>query len=293
MTDPPEPDAPRPDALGSAETRDLLARYDLRPRTRLGQHFVTDPNTVRRIVAGSGVSPADTVIEIGPGLGTLTRALAATGARVIAIETDRALEPVLRETVGALVNVSVRFEDAMETDWNALVASVPPPAGTFTLVANLPYQISTSLILGLLEDVPQVTRQTVMVQREVGDRITAAAGSDPYGAVSVKVAALATARTLFRVSRKVFLPQPEVESVVVRLDRAERDLRVPRPHLWAVIEAAFGQRRKTLRRALQAGGWSPAVLEAGFAAAGIDGGARGETLDLEAFLRLAQGLRVG
>jgi 16S rRNA (adenine1518-N6/adenine1519-N6)-dimethyltransferase len=193
-----------PDALGARETRELLDRYELRPRTSIGQHFMVDPNTVRRVVSDSGVGPGSPVIEIGPGLGTLTRALVAAGCGVLAIERDESLGPVLAETVGGLERCAVSYQDAMEVDWPTALAAARRLAGAaddapVSVVANLPYQISVPLILGLLEDVPQIASQTVMVQAEVGDRLVAPAGTDAYGGVSVKVAALASARITFRV----------------------------------------------------------------------------------------------
>ncbi|MFP5224875.1 MAG: 16S rRNA (adenine(1518)-N(6)/adenine(1519)-N(6))-dimethyltransferase RsmA [Actinomycetota bacterium] len=285
----------RPDALGARETRELLERFELRPRTSIGQHFMVDPNTVRRVVADAGVGPGSPVIEVGPGLGTLTRALVGAGCGVLAIERDKSLRPVLAETVGGLDRCEVSLQDAMEVDWPAALAAARRLAGApadapVSLVANLPYQISVPLILGLLEDVPQVASQTVMVQAEVGERLVAPAGHDAYGAVSVKVVALASARVTFRVSRRVFLPMPEVESVVVRLDRRVEVERSSLDPLWRVIEAGFAQRRKTLRRALRGAGFDASLVESALERAGIDGSERAERLDLAAFERLAAAL---
>lgn len=274
------------DALGAGETRDLLARHGLSPRTQLGQHFITDPNTIRRILADAAITPGDAVIEVGPGLGTLTRALAATAGQVIAIERDRGLAPVLAETVGDLPGVELVWADAMKVAWPALLEERSLSAAS--LVANLPYQISTGLLLTILETEPRIATMIVMVQKEVGERLVAAPGDPGYGAVSVKIAALASSRITFKVSRQVFLPVPEVDSVVVRLERrADALTGEPRAALWRVVDAGFAQRRKTLRRALRGGGFAAEAIEAACAEAGIDPGARAETLALDDFRRLA------
>jgi len=277
-------------ALGAGETRALLARHGLVPRTQLGQHFIIDPNTIRRIVADASIEPGGAVIEVGPGLGTLTRAIAAVAGPVIAIERDRGLAPVLDETLGACPNVEVVFQDAMKVAWPGLLET--RGLGSACLVANLPYQISTGLLLTILETEPRIGSMTVMVQKEVGERLVAAPGDAGYGAVSVKIAALASSRITFKVSRQVFLPVPEVDSVVVRLDRRSDALPAgaERAQLWRVIDAGFAQRRKTLRRALRGGGFAPEQIDAACGVAGVDPGARAETLDLAAFERLATAL---
>lgn len=275
-------------ALGAGETRGLLARHGLVPRTQLGQHFIIDPNTIRRIVADAAIEPGSAVIEVGPGLGTLTRALASVAGPIIAIERDRGLGPALEETVGACSNVEVVFADAMKVDWPSLMNE--RTLASAILVANLPYQISTGLLLTILETEPRIGSMTVMVQKEVGERLVAGPGDAGYGAVSVKIAALASSRITFKVSRQVFLPVPDVDSVVVRLDRRSDIADAGRAHLWRVIEAGFAQRRKTVHRALRGAGFEPARLEPAFAVAGIDPGARAETLDLAAFERLAAAL---
>lgn len=284
-----------PSALGARQTRELLERHGLRPKTGLGQHFVTDPNTVRRIVADAGVGAGWLVLEVGPGLGTLTRALAGAGCTVLAVERDEALRPVLDETLAGLAGCEVWWSDAMRLDWPAAIARGRSLGGLSSdapvaMVSNLPYQISVPLILDLFEGVPQVATMTVMVQSEVGERLVASAGSEAYGAVSVKVAALASGRVTFRVSRRVFMPMPEVESVVIRLDRRPQFPAVPKAALWRVIEAGFAQRRKTLRRALRGGGFPQVEVEAALAEAGIEPTERAERLDLDAFVRLAAAL---
>lgn len=270
--------------LGPRDTRALLDRHGLAPKTRIGQHFVVDPNTVRKVVALAGVQPGDRVIEIGPGLGALTLALLEAGAEVIAVERDRAIEPALREVVGDRARLI--FEDVRSVDLGRLAGRKP-----CALVANLPYQIATSLVLGILEEHPQIKVQTVMVQREAGERMAAGPGSAAYGAVSVKIAQLATATVVSRISRKVFLPVPEVESVVVRIERRPHPaVNLPRARMWATIDAAFAQRRKTVRQALRSGGWSQTEIDAALARASIAPAARAETLSLTDFGALARAL---
>jgi 16S rRNA (adenine1518-N6/adenine1519-N6)-dimethyltransferase len=272
-------------SLGARETRELLRRYNLRPKTSIGQHFVTDPNTIRKVVRIAGVAAGDQVLEIGPGLGALSLALLDAGARLIAVELDRALEPVLTEVL-AERDTRVVIADAMGVDYRRLLRGRPT-----TLVANLPYQVATPLILDLLVGTPAIQSFTVMVQREVGERLAAAPGDDAYGAVSAKIAYLAEARVAARISRKVFYPMPDVESVVVRIDRRARPLvRIARARLFRVIEAGFAQRRKTIRRALRGAGWKVDEIESALALAHVAGEARAETLGVPEFAALAKRL---
>jgi 16S rRNA (adenine1518-N6/adenine1519-N6)-dimethyltransferase len=267
-------------SLGPRETRALLERYGIGPKTSIGQHFVTDPNTVRKIVSLAGIEPGDRVIEVGPGLGALTLALVEAGADVVAVEADRRLEPVLAEVVP---EVQVVWADAMRIDPARLAGR------RAAVVANLPYQIATPLVVEWLA-VPAIRSFTVMVQREVGERIVAGPGTDPYGAVSVKVAYFGDARIAARVSRRVFLPMPEVESVVVRIDRRPRPpVSGAREKIFQVIETGFAQRRKTVRRALRAR-WGADQVEQALVRARVDGGARAETLSLGDFAALARAL---
>jgi len=272
-------------SLGSRETRELLRRYNLRPKTSIGQHFVTDPNTIRKVVKIAGVSAGDQVLEIGPGLGALSLALLDAGVHLLAIELDRALEPVLAEVLAGL-DARIVIADAMAVDYRRLLRGRPT-----TLVANLPYQVATPLILDLLVGTPAIQSFTVMVQREVGERLAAGPGEDAYGAVSAKIAFLAEARVAARVSRKVFYPMPDVESVIVRLDRRPRPAaRIARARLFRVIEAGFAQRRKTVRRALRGAGWKAEDVEVALARAGVAGEARAETLDVPEFAAIAKAL---
>ena len=256
--------------------RELLTSHGLAPRRDLGQNFVADPNTVRRIAHLAGTGPGDHVVEIGAGLGSLTLALAETGAAVTAVEVDRGLAAVLREVVADLPTVTVVEADAMRLDWSALLGA----ERGWVLVANLPYNVATPLVCDLLDGVPAVERMLVMVQREVGERLVAAPGSAGYGAVSVKVAYWASARLAGLVPAAVFMPKPNVESVLVEIVRRGPPDVAPEP-LFALVRAAFGQRRKMLRRSL-----AGVVDAATFAAAGVAETARPEELGLDDWVRL-------
>jgi 16S rRNA (adenine1518-N6/adenine1519-N6)-dimethyltransferase len=262
------------------EAAELLARHGLAPRRSLGQNFVVDPNTVRRIARLAGVGPGDRVVEIGAGLGALTEALVDTGAAVTAIEVDRGLVGVLSERLSGR-GVRIVEADARQLDWSALLS----PDGGWILVANLPYNVATPLVADLLDDVPAVQRMLVMVQREVGERLAAAPGDDAYGAVSVKVAYWATASVVGRVPPTVFLPRPKVESALVAIARRPEPAvgpEVDRDGLFALVRAGFGQRRKMLRRSLAA-----LVQPGDFDAAGIRPQARAEELGVADWGRLA------
>lgn len=273
--------------LGPAEIRRLLAQHGVRPSKALGQHFVADPNTVRRIVRLAGVGPTSQVLEIGAGLGSLTLALASAGATVVAVEVDRHLVPVLQAVVAGAPGVKVVHADARHLDWAEVLGPAPAAgAAGWQLVANLPYNVATPLVVDVLEGAPQIGSLFVMVQREVGERLASAPGSKAYGAVSVKVAYWATAAVVGIVPPTVFFPRPAVESALVRIDRRERPAVpasvVPYARLCAVVAAGFGQRRKMLRRSLAG------VVPAGaFAGSGVDPSARAEDLDVEAWGRLA------
>jgi 16S rRNA (adenine1518-N6/adenine1519-N6)-dimethyltransferase len=267
--------------LSPRQVRDLLDQHGLAPSRALGQNFVADPNTVRRIARLAGVGPGDRVVEIGPGLGSLTLALAETGASVTAVEVDRHLLPALHQVVDP-AGVRVVHGDALRLDWDAVLG--PPGDGPpWALVANLPYNVATPLVLDLLAGVPAIDRMLVMVQREVGERLAARPGEKAYGIPSVKVAYRAEAEVVGRVPPTVFIPPPRVDSALVSIRR------LPAPPvdadpatLFRLVEAGFGQRRKMLRRSLT--GLVPAQA---FAAAGVRPEARAEELDLAAWSRLA------
>jgi 16S rRNA (adenine1518-N6/adenine1519-N6)-dimethyltransferase len=263
--------------LGRGATARLLAEHGVRPRKDLGQHFLVDPNLVRRIVAVSGVGPGDRVLEIGAGAGTLSRALAAAGAQVLAYEVDPRLRPVLDAALEGVSGVEVRYEDAAGIDPAAL------PAGPWVVVANLPYHVGTPLLLRLLREAPAIVRFVVMLQREAVERLAAPAGSRVYGLPSVVVHLHATIEVALRVPAGVFLPPPKVASAVAVLRR-----RAPHPRAERAISlaaAAFGQRRKMLRRSLAGALGDP---EAVLAAAGLDPTRRAEELAPEDYLRLAE-----
>lgn len=259
---------------------DLLARHGLSPSRALGQNFVADANTVRRIARLADVGPGDRVVEVGAGLGSLTLALAETGADVTAVEVDRHVLPALREVV-ANTSVTIVEGDVMSLDWRALTGE-----HDHVLVANLPYNIATPLVADLLDGVPHVTRMLVMVQREVGERLAAHVGDDGYGAVSVKVDYWAEASIVGRVPASVFVPKPKVESALVAIVRRPRPkVDVAPEQLFPLVRAGFAQRRKMLRRALV--GVAGVDADA-FACAGVRPEARAEELDVDAWGRLAE-----
>jgi 16S rRNA (adenine1518-N6/adenine1519-N6)-dimethyltransferase len=277
------------DLLGPAEIRRLAAQLGLVPTKRLGQNFVHDPNTVRRIVATANLSPDDVVVEVGPGLGSLTLGLLPVARHVHAVEIDPTLAAALPATVAGHPNadrLTVHHADALRI--SAAKLGDPPPTA---LVANLPYNVAVPVVLHLLAELPGLRHGLVMVQKEVAERLTARPGSKMYGVPSVKLAWFAQARTAGRVPPRVFWPVPNVDSGLVAFTRREPPRRdVPRERVFAVIDAAFAQRRKTLRAALAtwAGGADRAA--AAIAAAGIDPGARGESLTVEQFAAIAAAL---
>jgi 16S rRNA (adenine1518-N6/adenine1519-N6)-dimethyltransferase len=278
------PDPPARALLTPGRVRELLARHDLRPARALGQHFLADPNTARKVARLGGIEPGETVLEVGPGLGSLTLALRQAGAAVVAVEADARLLPALAEVVGDDPLVRVEVADALRVDLGA----VAPEARR--LVANLPYNIAATLVLKVLAEVPTIDHQVVMVQREVGERLVAAPGSPAYGATSAKLAAQATAQVLAPVSRRVFVPEPHVDSVVLGVARRRHPAvaGLDPAELGRVIDAAFGQRRKTLRNALRGLGLDAAGVETLGAAAGVELGQRAERLDVAAFAALAR-----
>ncbi len=257
----------------------LLEQHDLGPSRALGQNFVVDPNTVRRIARLAQVGPDTHVVEIGAGLGSLTLALVETGASVTAVELDRYLVPVLRSVVADLP-VRVVEGDAMRLDWDELLAE----HDRWTLVANLPYNVATPLVLDLLAGVPAIERMLVMVQKEAGERLAAPPGSGTYGIPSVKVALRATARLVGKVGPDVFLPRPRVDSALVEIVRLPAPATTADPdRLVQLVETGFNQRRKMLRRSLAA-----LVTPEAFAAAGVDPEDRPERLSVQDWGRLTE-----
>jgi 16S rRNA (adenine1518-N6/adenine1519-N6)-dimethyltransferase len=279
-------DAPDAALLGAGEVRALADRLGIRPTKQWGQNFVVDANTVRRIVRVSGVGEDDVVVEVGPGLGSLTLALLPVVRRVVGVEVDPALAAALPETVrshapGLADRLAVVAADALT------LTRLPGPDPT-ALVANLPYNVSVPVVLRFLEQFPTIDRVLVMVQLEVAERLAAGPGSRTYGVPSVKAAWFADVRLAGRVPRAVFWPVPNVDSGLVALTRRQPPPSdVPRQEVFRVVDAAFAQRRKTLRAALAGWAGSPAAAEAALVAAGVDPRARGEQLDVSAFARIA------
>lgn len=273
--------------LGPAEVRELAARLGVRPTKTLGQNFVIDANTVRRIVRTANLDPDDVVVEVGPGLGSLTLALLPEARRVVAVEIDAALAAELPGTVAARApdlagRLDVVHADAMRID------GVPGPEPT-ALVANLPYNVAVPVVLHLLAVLPSLRTALVMVQAEVADRMVARPGGRIYGVPSVKLAWYGDARRAGAVGRAVFWPAPNVGSGLVAFTRREPPpTGASRAEVFAVVDAAFAQRRKTLRAALAGWAGSPAAAEAAVRAAGVDPRARGEALDVAAFARIAE-----
>ena len=271
--------------MGAGRIRELLDEHALAPSRALGQNFVIDPNTVRRIAAMAGAGVGDHVLEIGPGLGSLTLALAELGTHVTAVEIDRRLASVLRGVVeGVEPAVTVVEADALDVDFDAVLAASP----TWRLAANLPYNVGTTILLRLLEEAPRVTGGVVLVQREVAERICATPGSDAYGIPSVKAAWWAETALAGRVPATVFHPKPRVESALVRLER-----RTPpgddalRRRVFALVDAGFGQRRKMLRRSLsEVEGFDVEH----FAVASVAPTARAEELAVDDWVRLAHAI---
>lgn len=280
----------------------VLQRYGLAPRKGLGQNFLVDRNVLRQIVDAARLTADDTVIEIGPGLGVMTWALAEAAGAVIAVELDAGLVRWLQRLLQGRDNVRLVHADALQVDLKQLLSEHPPgPEGAYKVIANLPYYITTPVLMRLLEEALPLDSIVVMVQREVAERLSAKPGSKDYGALSVAVQLRADVELVTIVSPHVFFPKPTVESAVVRLSlRPLPENVVDEALLFAVVRAAFGQRRKTLRNTLRsaaksttglgAGLWSADAVSAALEAANVDGGRRGETLSLSEFVRVANEL---
>jgi 16S rRNA (adenine1518-N6/adenine1519-N6)-dimethyltransferase len=278
-----------PRLLGPAEVRALAAQLDVRPTKQRGQNFVIDANTVRRIVREAAVGPHDVVVEVGPGLGSLTLALLGQVSRVVAVEIDPVLAGALPETLATYApdhadRCEVLTADALR------IETIPGPPPT-TLVANLPYNVSVPVLLHLLAVLPSLERGLVMVQAEVADRLAAPPGSKVYGVPSVKAAWYADVRRAGTVGRNVFWPAPNVDSGLVAWTRRDPpDTTATREQVFAVVDAAFGQRRKGLRGALRTLAGSIEDATAALDKAGIQPLARGESLGIEDFARIAEAL---
>jgi len=277
----------------------LLGRHDLHPRRRFGQNFLVDANTLAKIVIAGALGPGDAVLEIGAGLGVLTRALAEAvtpSGRVVSLEIDHDLLPALTETVGALLQVEIVPGDAMALDWPAFLDAHfagADNASKVSVVANIPYNITSPLLTTLLDQRGRFARIVLLVQKEVAVRLGAPPGAPDYSALGVFTQFHAQVETVGIVSRRVFFPPPDVDSAIVRLTpHAAPPVAVSDESLFfAVVRAAFGQRRKALLNALSgdpALGWSREQAAAALSAAGLDPGRRGETLSLQEFARLAR-----
>ncbi len=268
-----------------------MASRGLRARRGRGQHFLVDAKLRDAIVAASGVGPGSMVVEIGPGTGILTEALLQHGTTVLAVELDRNLASGLREALGSSPRLTVEVGDALRFDFAAFLAG-HAARGRIRVVANIPYYITSPLILRLLKRRELFERLYLTVQREVAERITAGPGSKTYGAFTLACQYWATARAILRIPRAAFYPMPEVDSTLVRFDLLD----TPRvsvqstARLFGVIRAAFDQRRKMLRNALRHAGWPTVALDAALRSSAIAGGRRGETLTLEEFARLSDAL---
>jgi len=276
-----------PRFLGPAEVRSLAAALGLRPTKQRGQNFVIDANTVRRIVRDAGVDGDDVVLEVGPGLGSLTLALLAVARRVVAVEVDPALAAALPATIASYAPEQAEHFEVVQGD-AMRVEDLPGPAPT-ALVANLPYNVSVPVLLHLLALLPSLEHGLVMVQAEVADRLAAQPGSKVYGVPSVKAAWFADVRRAGSVSRSVFWPAPNVDSGLVAWKRREPpSTQVSRQDVFAVVDAAFAHRRKALRRTLRELAGSAEAAEDALRRSGIDPMARGESLDVRQFTRIAE-----
>jgi 16S rRNA (adenine1518-N6/adenine1519-N6)-dimethyltransferase len=278
-----------PRLLGPADVRSLAERLGIRPTKQRGQNFVIDANTVRRIVRAADLDPSDVVVEVGPGLGSLTLALLGSVSRVVAIEVDPLLAAALPATIGEFAPEYADRLDVVEAD--ALrVTSLPGPEPT-ALVANLPYNVSVPVLLHLMALLPSLRKGLVMVQAEVADRLAAQPGSRTYGVPSVKAAWYAEVRRAGAIGRNVFWPAPNVDSGLVAWERRDPPaVKATRQEVFAVVDAAFAQRRKTLRSTLKSLAGSAEAAEAALAHAGVSPMARGESLGVEEFARIAEGL---
>lgn len=269
--------------LGPAEIRELAASLGVRPTKQLGQNFVHDPNTVRRIVRAAELDGDDVALEVGPGLGSLTLGLLEAARAVCAVEIDPVLAKALPDTVARYAPEHADRLHVVEGDALRVEVEQAPTA----LVANLPYNVAVPVVLHLLATVPSLRKGLVMVQKEVADRLVAGPGSRVYGVPSVKLAWYATSKLAGKVPPSVFWPVPNVDSGLVAFTRREPPVGAERKETFAVVDAAFAQRRKTLRAALAGWAGGPDAAERVLRAAGVDPGARGEQLTVEDFIRIA------
>lgn len=270
-------------------TMDLVKRHGFKFTKSLGQNFLIDDNIVDKIVAGAGIGPSDKIIEVGPGIGTLTREMASRAGALMAVEIDKNLIPILADTLGDFENVKIVNEDIIKADIRGLIDE-NLSGGPVKLVANLPYYITTPIIMRLLEEDINVTDIVVMVQKEVAERMNAQPGGKDFGALSVAVQFYCDTEIVAKVPRHLFVPQPNVDSIVIALRvRPERKYKVDSEDLFfKVVKAAFGQRRKTLLNSIASmGNLSKDMVKEALEEAGIDPKRRGETLSLDEFANLS------
>jgi 16S rRNA (adenine1518-N6/adenine1519-N6)-dimethyltransferase len=271
-----------PQLVGARRLRELLDARGVRPSKALGQNFVIDPNTIRKVLSAAGLDGTEDVLEIGAGAGSLTVGLAGAARRVIAIEVDRRLVEIAREVTAGLDNVEIVAGDALELDLASIEAT--------RLVANLPYSVAATVVLKVLEEAPRIASLTVMTQREVGERLAAGPGSKVYGQTSVLAAYWAQARVVAPVSRRAFFPVPNVDSALVVLTRRAELAPVDRAALYAVVKAAFAQRRKTLRNSLAGIAGSADGAAAALADLGLPEMTRPEDVGVDGFVALTRRL---
>lgn len=276
-----------------SEIKEIRNRFGFRNSKSLGQNFLTDKNIIDRIIEGSGIGPEDLVIEIGPGIGVITREAAKAAKKVIAIEIDTDLLPILQYTLEDLDNVEIVNQDILKTDLKELIEK-EDFTGKVRIIGNLPYYITTPIIMKLLEEDIGAESITVMIQKEVADRLKAAPGKKECGAISLMVQYFAEVNEIVRVPKTVFIPQPKVDSTVLRLDvRHEKPIETEdEEYLFKVIKAGFAQRRKTIANSLSViGDVSREEILKALKTAGIDPVRRGETLDLREYAELAKALK--
>lgn len=274
---------------------DRLKKHHITLQKKYGQNFIGDPALLERIATVCDWQPGDRALEIGPGAGTLTRAIAREAEEVLAVEIDRRLAPLLEETLADCANVHLVFTDALKADLDALMRDTLGWDGRYKLIANLPYYITTPLIMHVLEDSEKVSELVIMVQKEVGERLCAAPGSKAYGTVTVMVQYAATVARAFDVGRHAFVPVPEVDSTILHLIPYEkRPIQAQSDAvLRRVVKAAFSQRRKTLRNSLSSLGCDKALIKQALEAASIEDSRRAETLSVAEFVALADAFYEG
>ena len=277
----------QPSIASREVTRYILKTFNIHMSKKLGQNFLVDADIVRGIVDAADIHPGDRVLEIGPGIGTLTQGLAEAGAAVTAVELDKKLPAVLAKTLEGYDNVCIVPGDILKVDLLELMGTEP-----FKVAANLPYYITTPILMSLLERRLPISRLVTMVQKEVADRMVAAPGTKTYGALSVAVQYYTQPHIELAVPPRSFIPAPDVDSVVIVCDVREKPPVAARDEkmFFRVVRAAFGQRRKTLSNALKGAGFAKEQLQKVLPAVGIDGSRRGETLSLAEFASIANGL---